>query len=144
MGSFFILSRVMARAGAAVWRHRLAFIAAAFIVVAFGAYELSFAGGSTSSTGDCADTTMAAITHSDPATARAAFACLGPSMRTTTEDQFVASVQQEAVPGQVDRVADKHTPEGGDIVFYTVEANQGASVGYIIYLDSQGKVDKVE
>jgi hypothetical protein len=144
MGPSVILGRVAFRTAVALWRHRLAVVGGAVIVVAFAAYELTFAGQSTASGGDCADTAMAAITHSDEATARAAFACLGPGMRVTSEEQFVSSVQQEATPGQVSRVADKRTADGGHIVFFTVEANHGPAVGYIVYLDPNGKVARVE
>src|SRR5437762_12511083 len=91
-----ILGRVALRTGIALWRHRLGLILAGVIVVAFGAYELTFA-GPTVSNGDCADTAMAALTHVNDASARAAYACLGPSMRTTSEDQFVATLQERAI-----------------------------------------------
>jgi hypothetical protein len=126
----------------------LGLIVAGVLVVAFGAYEFTFAGPGTPASGgavDCADTAMAALTHVSDATARAAYACLGPSMRTTSEDQFVATLQQRAAGnGQASRVADRHTPDGGKIVFYTVSAGDMPSVGYIVYLDPNGKVAKVE
>jgi hypothetical protein len=143
MRASLILGRIAVRSGVALWRHRLALLLAAFIVGAFTVYQFSFVGPSIAS-GDCADTAMAAITHTDNATAHAAFACLGPGMRTTSEDQFVTSVTQQAVPGQVSRVADARTNDGGRIVFYTVQAQQGPQVGYIVYLDAGGKVIKVE
>src|SRR5690349_6773993 len=119
----FVLGRVAARTGVAVWRHRLGLIGAGLLVVAFGAYQFTFAGPSNVSTSgvDCADTAMAALTHVTDASARAAYACLGPAMRTTSEEQFVASMQQRAAgSGQADRIADRQTPDGGKIVFYTV------------------------
>jgi hypothetical protein len=143
----YILGRVALRSGVGLWRHRLGLIVAALLVVAFGAYEFTFAGASTSggAGGDCADAAMAALTHTSDATARAAYACLGPGMRTTSEDQFVATLQQRAAGnGQADRVADRHMPDGGKIVFYTVSASDTPSVGYIVYLDPNGKVVKVE
>jgi hypothetical protein len=140
----FLFGRVAVRAGVALWRHRLGLIVAGFTVGAFSAYELTFAGPTVPTGGDCADTAMAALTHADDASARAAYACLGPSMRTSTEDQFVASLQQQPVTdGQADRVADRETPSG-KIVFFTVSANNISPVGYIVYLDQDGKVAKVE
>jgi hypothetical protein len=144
-----VAERVAVRTGVALWRHRLGLMFAGLLVVAFGAYEFTFAGsGSTGPGGagiDCADTAMTALTHASDATARAAYACLGPSMRTTSEDQFVATLQQRAAGnGQADRVADRHTSDGGKIVFYTVSAGDMPSVGYIVYLDPNGKVAKVE
>jgi hypothetical protein len=146
----FFVGRVALRTGVALWRHRLALIVAGVLVVAFSAYEFSFAGpsgtsGVSTGAGDCADTAMTALTHVSDASARAAYDCLGPGMRTTSEDQFVATMQQRAADnGQADRVADRHTPDGGKIVFFTVSAGDMPAVGYIVYLDSNGKVAKVE
>jgi hypothetical protein len=132
------------RTGVALWRQRLGLIAAGLVVVAFSAYEFTLAGPSVAN-GDCADTAMTALTHVTDASARAAYACLGPGMRTTSEDQFVVTMQQRAAgSGQAARVADRHTPDGGKIVFYTVSAGDMPSVGYIVYLDPNGKVAKVE
>lgn len=140
-----LLGRIALRTGVALWRQRLVLIAAGVIATAFGAYEFTFAGGSVTSGGDCADTAMTALTHTSDASARAAYACLGPGMRNTGEDQFVASMQQRAVgSGQAKRVADTHTPDGGKIVFYTVSALNMPSVGYIVYLDHDGHIVKVE
>ena len=46
--------------------------------------------------------------------------------------------------GQANRIADRHMPDGGKIVFFTVSAGGMPSVGYIVYLDPNGKVSKVE
>jgi hypothetical protein len=140
----FLLGRIAVRAGIGLWRHRIALVGAGLIAVAFGAYSMTFARPSVTS-GDCADTAMAALTHVNDASARAAYACLGPAMRTTSEDQFVATLQHQAVnSAQANRVADRHTSDGGKIVFYTVSASNLPSVGYIVYLDSEGKIIKVE
>jgi hypothetical protein len=134
------------RLGVGLWRHRLGLIVAGLVVVAFGAYQFTFAGPSGAAAGaDCADTAMRALTHVSDTTARAAYDCLGPDMRQGSEDQFVAAMtQRSAGDGQADRVADRHTPDGGKIVFYTVSAGNMPAVGYIVYLDSDGKVSKVE
>jgi hypothetical protein len=139
-----VLARVVARLGAALWRHRLALVMAAVIVSAFSVYELTFA-GPTVANGDCADTTMTAITHVDDAAAHAAYACLGASMRATGEDQFVAQLRSRAMTkGKFDRVGDRPTADGGRIVFYTVQGPGVPAVGYIVYEDASGKVVKVE
>lgn len=135
------------RLGVGLWRHRLGLIVAGLVVVAFSAYEFTFAGpsGAVVAGVDCADTAMIALTHVSDANARAAYDCLGPGMRTASEDQFVAAMTERAAgDGQADRVADRHTPDGGKIVFYTVSAGDMPSVGYIVYLDPDGKVMKVE
>jgi len=141
----FLVGRIAARSGVALWRHRFGLLIVGLLVIAFSAYELAFAGPSVAN-GDCADTAMVALTHVSDASARAAYACLGPGMRTTSEDQFVATMQQRSPGGvgQASRIADRHTPDGGKIVFFTVSAGDMPSVGYIIYLDPNGKVAKVE
>jgi hypothetical protein len=139
----FILARIAARTGVAVWRHRFGMLGALLVVGALGVYELTYAVPSVAN-GDCADMTMAAVTTDDDQTAHAAYACLGPGMRNATEDQFVAGMRQRALArGRASRVGDQRTPDGGHIVFFTVE-QQGQAVGYIVYLNSQGKVVKVE
>jgi hypothetical protein len=127
----------------ALWRNRFAWLGALVVIGALSVYELTYA-VPTVSNGDCADTTMAAVTKADDQTAHAAYACLGPNMRNATEDQFVAGMlSRDVARGRVNRVGDQRTPDGGHIVFYTVEQH-GQAVGYIVYLNSQGKVVKVE
>jgi hypothetical protein len=138
-----VLTRVAVRSGVALWQHRLGLIVAALIVVGVGAFGLTSSDPSATNV-DCADTAMAALTHASDATARAAYDCLGPDMRTTSEDQFVASLQQRSAPeAQADRVADKQTPNG-KIVFFTVSTSSTPPVGYIVYLDPEGKIARVE
>jgi hypothetical protein len=140
----FILGRIAVRTGVALWRHRLGVLLALVAVVAFSAYELTMASPSVTN-GDCADITITALTHSTEASARAAYACLAPSMRTMSEDQFVATMRQRGAPGAtVDRIAERSDAEGGKIVFYTVEASNMPKVGYIVYLNADGKVVRVE
>lgn len=141
-----LLGRIAVRTGVALWRQRVALIFVGIIVAAFGAYELTFAGPSVAAgSADCADTAMKALTHVNDSTARAAYACLGPEMRTTSEDQFVATLQQRAISsGQANRVADRGSSDGGKIVFYTVSAGNMPAVGYIVYLGPDGKIVKVE
>ena len=139
----YVLGRIGVRAGVALWRHRLGLIVAGLVVAAFGTYSLTFAGPSVTN-GDCADTAMAALTHVNDATAHAAYACLDKSMQTSSEDQFVATMKQRALPSaQANRVADRPTSDG-KIVFYTVSANDLPPVGYIVYLNGAGKVVNVE
>jgi len=139
----FILARIAARTGVAVWRHRFGILGAFVVVGALGLYQLTYAIPSVAN-GDCADMTMAAVTSADDQAAHAAYACLGPGMRNATEEQFVAGMQRRDIKrGHANRVGDQRTPDGGHIVFYTVE-QQGQAVGYIVYLNQQGKVVKVE
>jgi hypothetical protein len=138
-----LLQRVAVRTGVAVWRHRLGLIVASLLIVGVGVYRMTYVAPSLSGA-DCADTAMVALTQASEASARAAYNCLGPDMRTTSEDEFVVSLQQRAAhDGQADRIADKDTPSG-KIVFFTVTASHMAPVGYLVYLDEDGKISRVE
>jgi hypothetical protein len=144
MGLSVILGRVAARSGLALWRHRIAVLLIALIASALGIYEFGYAGPTQPSSGDCADTAMAAMTRGDPETAHAAYACLGSSMRSTSEDAFVSNMRvPEATHMQVNRIGDQRTRDGGRIVFFAVE-QQDQAVGYIVYLDPAGKIIRVE
>ena len=139
-----ILGRITVRTGVAIWRHRISWLVGALVVSVLGLYQLTAAAPASVSTSDCADTTMAAVTKVDDTTARAAYNCLGPSMRQTSEDVFVATLHQRKLPkGTFSRIGDHRARDGSRIVFYTVEA-AGQSVGYIVYLNPQGLVEKVE
>ena len=140
----FILGRIAVRTGVAVWRHRLGLLLAVAGLLAFSAYELTMASPSVTN-GDCADIAISALTYSNDAAARAAYACLAPTMRTMSEDQFVATLLQRGVSGAtVDRIAERSDAEGGKIVFYTVAASHLPKVGYIVYLNADGKVVRLE
>jgi hypothetical protein len=139
----FILGRIVARTGVAVWRHRFIWLCATFVVAAFGLIELTYARPAVA-TDDCADLAMAAVSRSDDDTARAAYDCLVPAARFTTEDQWINSLHNSALTrGRVTRVAEQHTDDGGQIIFFTVDAGS-ANEGYIVYLDAQGKIVRVE
>jgi hypothetical protein len=143
MGTHHILARIAARTGVAMWRHRLAFVGAALAVGTLAAYELTEA-GPTVSNGDCADTTMSAVTKVDDATAHAAYNCLADTMKQTSEDTFVATLRQRKLPpGEFSRVAAQRDTDGSQLVFYTVKS-EGQNVGYIVYLNPRGLVEKVE
>jgi len=140
----YVLERITVRTGVAVWRNRVAWLFGALVLAALGLFQLTAAEPSVTN-GDCADTTMAAVTRVDDNTARAAYACLGPSMRRTSEDTFVATLHQRDIPkGTFNRVADHKLPDGRRIVFFTVEAQGQGALGYIVYLDPNGLVENVE
>jgi hypothetical protein len=139
----FILARIAARTGVALWRHRFVWLVAALASGVVGVYQLTYAGPGVVN-GDCADTTMAALASSEETTARAAYACLSQGLRNTNEDAWVANIQRrERSHGHVTRVSDQRTQDGGRMVFFMV-ALQGQDVGYIVYLDPTGKVKAVE
>jgi hypothetical protein len=144
MGVSYIVTRIVARLGVALWRHKLVWLLAVLSVGVLSVYQSSYAGPGSTPTGDCADTAMAAVTQVDDQAARAAYRCLVPSMRNTSEDAFVAGMHERALPrGRASRIGDQPTRDGGRIVFYLV-AQQGEDVGYMVYLNAAGQVIRVE
>jgi hypothetical protein len=142
-----VAARVAARLGYALWRHRVALLGSAMLVGALATFQIGAAGPSVSDSGtDCADTTMAALTRGTDAAARAAYACLDPSLRSGQgEEAFVRTVQQRtsARPTRATRVADHRSADGGRVVFYTVDIGR-ESVGYIVYLGPNGMVLRID
>jgi hypothetical protein len=143
-----VLARIVARTGKAVWRNRFVWLTCGVVAAGVvGAYSLGYAGPSiaTPATTDCADAAMKAVASVDDAAAHAAYACLGPTMRRSDEQEFVSTLHDrgDLPSGHVDRVGDKRQSDGSRIVFYTIEAG-GQVVGYIVYLNSDGKVERIE
>jgi hypothetical protein len=142
-----VLARIAARTGVAIWRHRLGWLTAIVVVAGLGVYQLGYAGPTLTalSASDCADTAMEAVARIDDQAAHAAWNCLGPTMRRSGEQEFVKTLHErgDLPKGHVDRVGDKRQSDGRRIVFYTIEAG-GQVVGYIVYLDVDGKVEKIE
>jgi hypothetical protein len=139
----FILARIAARMGSAVRRQRFFWLGACAAVAILSLYQFTYAGPSHIE-GDCADTTMAAIAKVDDDASRAAYECLDVSMRHASEETFVADMHEPDMPhGIVTRIGDKQTPDGGRVVFYAVET-RGDVIGYMIYLNNQNKVVRVE
>jgi hypothetical protein len=141
-----VLAHIATRTGVAVWRHRMTWLLCLVIIAGLGVYEVGFAGPTTpGANNDCADTAMAAVAKIDDEAARAAYRCLGEEMKRSGEQQFVQTLHDrgDLPTGKVSRVADHRTQDGGHIVFFTVEAG-GQSVGYIVYLNQSGLVEKIE
>jgi hypothetical protein len=95
---------------------------------------------------DCADTAMAAVADKSPTAAQRAYQCMDPSFQQRVPEQvFVQQMQAQALPNvqNLERVGDYHSPGGGTMVYYAVDAS-GRSVGYIVYLGSNGKVLRIE
>jgi hypothetical protein len=152
----YLLRRVAARAGVGVWRHRGGVLLAVVVAAALGGYAsmswsgslpASFAqGGSPSNATDCADTAMAAIADKSPASAQRAYQCMAPGFQQrVTEQAFLQQMQTQGLANvnKLARVADYRTAAGGTMVYYAVDAS-GQSVGYIVYLGSDGKVLRIE
>jgi hypothetical protein len=152
----YLLRRVAARTALGVWRHRGGVLLAAAACAALGGYYAITSAGAAAgpsasasalgSGSDCADTAMAAIADKSPKVAQQAYQCMDPSFQQRVPEQtFVQQLQSQSLPNvsKVDRVGDYHTPSGGSMVYYAVDAN-GQSIGYIVYLGQNGKVLKIE
>jgi hypothetical protein len=152
-GAPVLLQRVAARAGAGLWRNRGGVLIVALASIALGGYVmLSSTGGSPVSvaTGlgntDCADTAMAAIADKSPAATQRAYQCMDTTFRQrVSEAQFVQQMQMQTMPNvdKLARVGDYHMPTGGTMVYYALDGG-GQSVGYIVYLGTDGKVVRIE
>ena len=150
-----LLSRVFARAVLGVWRHRVGVLLAAVISVALGSYAVltsygvvptGFAGVAPSTT-DCADTAIAAMTDKSARAAQKAYACMDASFQQRVpEATFVQQMQSQQTPSsvKVERVGDYHTSEGGGTLVYFALDGGNQSVGYIVYLGSNGKILRIE
>src|SRR5438105_9005562 len=162
-GAPYLLSRVGARAALGLWRNRGGFLFAAVIAAALGAYALltwsgemprsalfgnapMAASGTASANADCADTAMAAIADKSPAAAQRAYDCMDNSFQQrVSQTEFVRQMQAQRMPAidKLERVGDHRDSTGGTLVYYALDGG-GQSVGYIVYLGSDGKVLKIE
>lgn len=159
-----LLRRVAARAGLGVWRHRGAMLMGAVVVLGIAGYlAVSPAPGShlppnlesiigssdgsfAATANDCADTAIAAIANKSSAVAQRAYQCMDPIFQQrVTEQVFVQQMQAQALTNikSLSRIGVYHTPSGGTMVYYAVDTN-AQSVGYIVYLGQDGKVQKIE
>jgi hypothetical protein len=141
-----LVGRIVARTGVALWRQRIALLLGGAAIGALGLYQLTSAGPTVPGSQDCADATMAAMTGAGDDASRAAYACFAPGLRSQNEEVFVQSLRerQSGIGGQqVHRVGDHRGPDGARVVFYALDS-RGSSIGYIVYLDAQGRVERVE
>jgi hypothetical protein len=155
LSSSALLQRVAARAGIGVWRERgtvLVGLAATAVVVgymAFGTGGLALgtaAAGASANRTDCADTVLSAIADKSGSTTEQAYQCMAPTFQERVpEATFAEQLQARAVPNpdSVARLGDYKDPAGGTMVYYAVDGN-GQSVGYIVYLGQDGKVQRID
>jgi hypothetical protein len=95
---------------------------------------------------DCADTAMAAIADKSSGAASRAYQCMDPTFQQrVSEADFVRQMQSQKLPNatQLARVGDYHSAAGGTMVYYAVDGGN-QSVGYIVYLGQNGKVQRIE
>jgi hypothetical protein len=139
-----------------VWQHRGGvLLAAAASVALLGYVSLTSASGlglpaapraAGGATMDCADTVMGAIAAQSPSTAQRAYQCMDAAFQQRVPEQvFVQQLQTRAMPNvsAVERVGDYHTPSGGTMVYYAMNAS-GQSAGYVVYVGQNGKILKIE
>lgn len=150
--------RIVARTAVGLWRKKQALLLLVAALAAMPLYlqfapALGFAadgpaapaaraGGS-----DCADTAMAALAQKSPDAIQLAYQCLAPSFKQrVSEPQFAAQLQQAATPQDVKlaRVGTYRPASGGATIVYYALDGGSQSVGYIVYLDPQGRVLAIE
>jgi len=150
-----VLRRVAARTGIGIWRQRGTFLlglgvtAAVVGYMAFGTSSLavSSAGNAQAAAGiDCADTVLSAIADKSGSTPEQAYQCMAPTFQEKVpEATFAEQLQQRTVTNvnNVSRLGDYKDPSGGTMVYYAVDAS-GQSVGFIVYLGQDGKVQRID
>jgi hypothetical protein len=154
-GAPYVLSRVAARAGLGVWRHRVGVLLASIVAVALGTYvatnwtgvaPLSLSAVTGGGNSDCADTAMAAIADKSSGVATRAYQCMDTSFQQrVSEADFVRQMQAQTLPNvqKLARIGDYRTAAGGTLVYYAVDGG-AQSVGYVVYLGPDGKVLRIE
>ena len=154
--SSLLVRRVAARAGLGVWRNRGGLLIGAVVLLGIAGYLVvspalgsqfpTSLGPSAGANGDCADTAMAAIADKSPGAAQRAYQCMAPNFQQrVTEQAFVQQLQAQTLPNikNLSRVGDYRSPSGDTMVYYAVDTN-AQSVGYIVYLGQDGKVQRIE
>ena len=144
-----IAQRIAGRTVAAVWRQKQAIVAGAVILAGLGGYwALRPAQHAASQTTgeDCADTTMAALASKTTQDLQQAYQCMDQSYRQrVTEQQFSTQVKSagSGPVAKVERVGTHPEPNGSQLVYFALDSGD-QSIGYIVYLGANGKVQKIE
>jgi hypothetical protein len=152
--TYTLLRRVLARAGLGLWQQRGTLVLGAGVLGALAAYVLFFAPAPSSARPvagangrDCADTVMAALAGARAANQQQAYQCLDPTyQQRVSEQQFSA----QALPTSggsithVARVGSYDAPTGATLVYYAIDTTTNQSLGFIIYLGTNGKVTTIE
>jgi hypothetical protein len=148
-----MLRRIVTRTGLGLWHQRGTVLIGGAVVAALGAYLLFLApalssGGSAAAgaTGhDCADTVMAAMAGAG--LQQQAYQCMDASyQQRVSEQQFSNQLQTTSRDQSITHVARVGTydaPTGPTLVYYAVDTNN-ASLGFIVYLGTNGKVLTIE
>jgi hypothetical protein len=149
-----IVQRIVSRALVGLWAQKQVVVVGAAIIAALAGYvlfvappESSQAGGSNGGR-DCADTVMAALSNSGTVgTQQQAYQCMDSTFQQQVSQQQFTSRLQASTAGRtithVARVGSYDAPSGTELVYYAVDAGN-QSVGFVIYLGSNGKVLNIE
>jgi hypothetical protein len=156
-----VWQRVLARAANGLWQQKPTLVVGTAIVAAMVAYFVVFTPGLTAigSLGqptaqgqagnpDCADTVMAAVLGlGAPTVQQHAYNCMDTAFqqRVTLQD-FSSQFASQRPPTQVSKVSRLGTYDaqsGAELVYYAVDAGQ-QSVGFVVYLNPDGKVTMID
>ncbi|HEV7666225.1 MAG TPA: hypothetical protein VGQ62_22010 [Chloroflexota bacterium] len=105
------------------------------------------ANGAAAANTDCADTAIAAIADKSAAASSRAYQCMDPTFQQrVTEADFVRQMQTQKLPNvnKLARVSEYRSAAGGTMVYYALDGSGGQSVGYIVYVGQNGKVQRIE
>jgi hypothetical protein len=143
-----VAQRIAGRTAAAVWRQKAAIVGGAVILAALGGYWALRPAQSTASqsTEDCADTTMAAVANKTSQNLQQAYQCMDQSYQQKVSEQQFSTQVKAAGSGpiaKVQRVGTHPEPNGSELVYFALDSGD-QSIGYIVYLGSNGKVQKIE
>jgi hypothetical protein len=141
--------RIVGRTLAAIWRQKQGILVGGVILAGLGGYwavrpAQPVASGETA--GDCADTTMAALADKSNTSLQQAYQCMDQSFRQRVSEQQFSSQVKSAGSGpvtKVERIGTHQEPSGAQLVYFALDSGD-QSIGYIVYLDPNGKVQKVE
>jgi hypothetical protein len=153
-----VWQRVLARAAVGLWQAKQTLLVGGVIVGAMVGYLLvvspNFALGIPTTQGraansDCADTVMAAVLGlGTPTAQQQAYNCMDTAFQQRVSPQeFSNQFASQRPPGasisKVSRLGTYDAQSGAELVYYAVDAGQ-QSVGFVVYLNPDGKVTMID
>jgi hypothetical protein len=150
--------RVATRAAIGLWHHKQTLIVGAIMLAAMATYvsmaspvvSLGSIGltGRASGSQDCADTVMAAVLGIGATSIQQqAYNCMDPSFQQrVSQQEFTTQFgtgSQAASITRVSRLGTYDSQSGADLVYYAVET-PAQSVGFVVYLNPDGKVMMID
>ena len=149
-----VARRIASRTLTGLWQQKKSLALGAIVLVALGAYATFSNGGvglarpramAPSADGDCADTMIAAMVSKTDDSLQQAYQCMDPTFQQRISQQQFAR-QVDAATGVVSKVARVGTydePNGSKLVYYALSTGN-QSVGYIVYVGANGRIQKIE